>query len=260
MQAIRIIATAYVAVLLLVIFGQPALPHFKGLSVSSTPAVLRVGFEPVMGDIKVFEKLIKAGKLSDAIFHATQELHHAETTMGPEHPQVTRMLEDLARIYDLGDYHAEAEDLYRRALAIKEKTFGIYEDPSVAETLTALAWLYSQQGRGDEAEPFCRRALAIREKAPGVEASAVAHTLNVCAIILWIKGSSGEAELLLKRSVDIYEKASNELAVGAALHSLGVVIDIQLRYTEAEALYGRSLAIIEKRLGPEHRESGRHFA
>ena len=62
--------------------------------------------------------------------------------------------------------YAEAEPLYKRALAIREKALGP-DHPDVAKALNNLAVLYQKQGRYAEAEPLYKRALAIREKALG---------------------------------------------------------------------------------------------
>ncbi len=73
-----------------------------------------------------------------------------------------------AELYrDQGKY-AEAEPLYRRALAIDEKALGP-EHPDVGQSLNNLAEGYHSQGRYAEAEPLYKRALAIFEKALGPE-------------------------------------------------------------------------------------------
>src|SRR5271165_1887548 len=61
---------------------------------------------------------------------------------------------------------AEAEPLFRRALAIDEKIFGP-EHPDVATSLNNLGELYQAQGQYAKAEPLFQRALAIREKVLG---------------------------------------------------------------------------------------------
>ena len=64
--------------------------------------------------------------------------------------------------------YGDAEPLYRRALAISEKTLGA-EHPDTATSLNNLAGLYRAQGRYGDAEPLVRRALAIAEKVLGAE-------------------------------------------------------------------------------------------
>jgi Flp pilus assembly protein TadD len=78
-------------------------------------------------------------------------------------PKATPIMNHLAAWLDNRAEHGEAEPLYRRALAIKEKSFGP-EHPEVATGLNNLALLLGATNRLAEAEPLLRRALAIDEK------------------------------------------------------------------------------------------------
>ena len=69
-------------------------------------------------------------------------------------------LNNLAGLYQAQGKYAEAEPLYQRALAIREKALGP-EHPDVANSLNNLAVLYRAQGKYAEAEPLYQRALAI---------------------------------------------------------------------------------------------------
>ena len=72
-------------------------------------------------------------------------------------------LNNLAELYrDQGRY-AEAEPLYKRSLAIREKALGP-DHPDVATALNNLAVLYEDQGRYADAEPLYKRSLAIQRK------------------------------------------------------------------------------------------------
>ena len=80
--------------------------------------------------------------------------------IGTENPEVATSLSNLALLYDAQGRYDEAEPLYRRALAIQEKTLDP-NDPFVAISLTNLGHLYRIQGRYSEAEPLYKRSLAI---------------------------------------------------------------------------------------------------
>ncbi len=71
---------------------------------------------------------------------------------------------DEARLYYQKGEYAEAERLYRRSLAIREKALGP-DHPEVATSLDNLAELYQAQGKYAEAEPLLQRSLAIRKGA-----------------------------------------------------------------------------------------------
>jgi tetratricopeptide (TPR) repeat protein len=88
--------------------------------------------------------------------------------LGPEHPDTAQTLNNLANLYRKQGKDDEAEALYQRALAIREKVLGP-EYTSTASTLNNLGFLYSERGKYDEAEPLYQRALAIYEKVLGPE-------------------------------------------------------------------------------------------
>jgi len=71
-----------------------------------------------------------------------------------------RLLNDLGLFLATKAQHAEAEPLYRRALAIDEASFGP-EHPDVAHDLNNLARLLEDTNRLGEAEPLMRRVLVI---------------------------------------------------------------------------------------------------
>ena len=75
-------------------------------------------------------------------------------------------LNNLALLYHAQGRYAEAEPLYQRALAIREKVLGP-EHPHVATSLENYAALLKKMGRGAEAEPLEARARAIRARHAG---------------------------------------------------------------------------------------------
>jgi len=149
--------------------------------------------------------------------------------------------------------YAEAEPLYRRALAICEKALGP-QHPDTATCLNNLAVLYRKQGRYPEADPLYRRALAISEEALGPEHPDTANSLNNLAALYDDQGRSSEAEPLYRRALAIRERAlgPQHPDTATSLNDLALFYHNQGRYPEAEPLYRRALAIRETALGPEH--------
>ena len=72
-------------------------------------------------------------------------------------------LNNLAGLYYTQGRYAEAEPLYKRALAIREKTLGP-DHPDVANSLNNLAGLYQDQRRYADAESLYKRTLAVRQE------------------------------------------------------------------------------------------------
>ena len=85
--------------------------------------------------------------------------------LGPDHPDTASSLNNLAGLYRAQGRYAEAEPLYRRALAIREAVLGP-DHPDTASSLNNLAGLFRAQGRYGEAEPLLRRAEAAATKLP----------------------------------------------------------------------------------------------
>ncbi len=163
------------------------------------------------------------------------------------------MLHNLATVYaDEGKY-ADAEPLYQRALAIREKTQG-RNHPDVTDSLNNLANLFVNQGKYVEAEALLKRSLIIKEAAYGKEHPAVAIVRYNLGRLHRATGKNAEAELLYKRSLTIRETVHGKEHpdVAASLSTLANLYVAEGNYADAEPLYRRSLAIMEKAHGNEH--------
>ena len=168
-------------------------------------------------------------------------------------PEAGRLLNQIGYYLDDRAQYAEAEPLYKRAIAIGEQTLGS-EHPDLATRLNNLAAHYWKQGRYDEAEPLQQRALAIDEKALGPDHPDVAIDLNVLALLYQAEGRYAEAEPLQQRALTISEKTlgPDHPTVATRLNNLAELYRNQGKYAEAEPLLKRAIAIGEKTLGPEH--------
>jgi tetratricopeptide (TPR) repeat protein len=102
--------------------------------------------------------------------------------------------------------YAEAELLFRQALAICRKVLG-EEHPLTAQGYNNLAFNLNQQGKYVEAEPLYRKALAIRVKALGAEHPFTAASYTNLGSSLLLQGRYAEAEPLCRAAV-----ASQEVA------------------------------------------------
>jgi tetratricopeptide (TPR) repeat protein len=96
--------------------------------------------------------------------------------------------------------YADAEPLYKRSLAIREKALGS-DHLDVAQSLNNLAELYQAQGRYADAELLHKRALAIREKALGPDHPDVAVSLNNLAELYQAQGRYADALPIVKKTI-----------------------------------------------------------
>jgi CHAT domain-containing protein/tetratricopeptide (TPR) repeat protein len=147
---------------------------------------------------------------------------------------------------------AEAEPLYRRALAIDQKAYGD-ENPHVAINLNNLGLMYTQEAHYAEAEPLFKQALAIDQKS-GINSSAIATDIHNLAALYELEGHQSQSEDLYKRALTIYEKqlGPEHPNVADTLGRLSQLYSDQGLYGDAEPPLKRSLAIYQKVFGQEN--------
>lgn len=111
-------------------------------------------------------------------------------------------LSNMAERYQEEERFEEAEQAYKKSLAIAEET-DTSDNADVSYSLDRLAELYKMHGRYKEAEPLLKRALSIRRKAYGDKNLFVAETLKKLSELYSLQGKSKEAQVLLREAVAI---------------------------------------------------------
>ncbi len=192
--------------------------------------------------------LLELARYSDAEPHLREALKLAaqpgEEAMGSNN--LAELLRNTNRI-------AEAEPLFRRALAINERSYGP-DHANVATNLNNLAELLRNTNRIAEAEPLFRRALAINERSRGPDQAEFAADLNNLALLLEATGRTAHAEPLFRRALAIAEPSTGpgHPLVANCLNNLAAMFQATNRVVEAEPLYRRALAIDEQSYGSDH--------
>ena len=92
---------------------------------------------------------------------------------GPEHPEVATVLVSLAKVRQALGKHDAAERVWRRVLAVRERTLPA-GDPALLQALDGLADALAAQGKLAPACELRERALAARVTALGADNPAVA--------------------------------------------------------------------------------------
>lgn len=197
----------------------------------------------------------RRGDLDAAIATGMQAVDAASAALGPESPNVATLASNVARMCDAALRRAEAEKLYSRALAIREKALGP-DHLDVASALNNLAGVLRDEGKLAEALPLYTRALAIREQALGPEHLEVAASLNNLGAAYRALGRYDEAEPLYVRSLQIRERmlGADNPEVATSLNNLAALHDARGDLEGAEPLYRLSLKIRE-RLDPQSLET-----
>ena len=208
-------------------------------------------------------------KEAEAVFRRVMTAR--EKVLGPEHPDTAISLNNVANaLFEQAKQDdqsgpparrargggrdfaqaSETETLYRRALAVQEKTLG-ESHPSTAATLNNLAVLLAGRGRYAEAEPMHLRALSIAEKSLGPAHLDTASMMTTLAITYDRQGKSAQAEEAYAKAVATARQARvprnlliNASSMAYSMARRGRIRDALPYYREAvdalEALYSQS--------------------
>jgi CHAT domain-containing protein/tetratricopeptide (TPR) repeat protein len=234
---------------------------FRRRAAVAVLAALLVGFASApaaaQADLQAIDRRMSQyaakGNYAAALIEAKKLEAAVKARFGSDHENYIAILNNLAFLHAALGQYDEAEDLYKRALAWREKNAGADSLP-VAKTLDTLAKMYVDQSRLGEAEPLMRRALAIAEKALPSTDPYVSKLLNDLAVVVEQQGKYVEAEGYYKRAIANLElvKGANNIEVARAVGNLAVTYQHLGRYEEAVELHRRALPILEKSLGQNH--------
>ena len=187
--------------------------------------------------------------------HWTAALKEAEK-FGKQDPRLATSLNNLALLYRAQGKYAQAEPLYKRSLAIREKALGP-EHPDLALNLNYLALLYETQGKYAEAEPLYKRSLAIKEKALGPEHPNLAAMLGNYAIFLRKMDRDAEAEELEARARMILGRRSTFGFIRENGHWLWMLVLVPVFWWFWRTRIKRKKLYAEKKQSPEQIEPPR---
>jgi tetratricopeptide (TPR) repeat protein len=106
----------------------------------------------------------KAGRGTAAEPYYLRALQIYESQLGPEHPDVASVLNNLGVFYTNEKRFTEAEQVHLRALAIREKVFPA-SHPDIAQSKCNLAVVYHSRGDYERASELYRASLQAWEEA-----------------------------------------------------------------------------------------------
>jgi tetratricopeptide (TPR) repeat protein len=229
---------------------------------------LRVALDPQPEVYRLDEQvsqLAKARKYGEAMVTAQRALALGEQLFGPDDPYVAALRVQLGSLYGPLGRAAEAERLYTRALAVLESALSP-DDLYVADSLGGLADIYGWRSDFDDAIPLYQRALDIREKALGanhpdvrdlfttlVDSRRDAIVFNSMRIsTLLSDGRYAEAEPLYKRVLALVEKADGSNA------RIELAIDNLMKSLVAHARYAEAEPLMRRGLAIAEKEYKAH--
>jgi serine/threonine-protein kinase len=197
--------------------------------------------------------LTSQGRYPEAWELLTRAIALRQKVLGPEHPEVSASLNNLAVVaWWMGRYE-EAWQRMASARALKEKALGP-EHPEVMVSVMNEGGTLTDLGRFQEALQRYERALSLQEKLLGPEHPDAIRTLGNISFSLVGLGRYEEAREKAERTLALNEKVlgPEHLDLAYTLTTLGMALSELGRHDEALARHTRALAIRQKRLGPGH--------
>lgn len=128
-----------------------------------------------------------------------------ESVLGPEHPDVATSLDMLAISLYKNKHYAEAEKLFRRALAIYKRFPEAPEE--LAISYEWLAWVYDDQKQWRKALTHWHDALLIHKRCRVNDSLEVSRNLSIYADLLRVTGRKVRARATLRRAAAMRAKA-----------------------------------------------------
>ncbi len=180
-------------------------------------------------DVRTWEVWTPLAAHAEAVSRSADEAGIAEPT--------SRLMDRLALYWQARGQFRVAEPLFRRALAIAERSYGPHH-PTVAIDLNNLAQLLKATNRLDQAEPLYRRALLIAEHSYGPDHPEVARYLNNLAQLLQATNRLDQAEPLIRRAllIDEHSYGPDHPTVAIRLNNLVTLLYGTNRLDQAEPL------------------------
>jgi tetratricopeptide (TPR) repeat protein len=157
----------------------------------------------------------------------------------------------LAQLFEKEGRSFEAEEAYKRVLAMQERAAGPehpYRAASLLGSIVPLVALYRTEGRLSELEPILQEALALQERVLGPDHVKIADTLLELANMYQDEEKYADAEPLYRRAITIQEKSYGPDAP-ALLRALNPYAELLRKLDEpdkAEAVAARAAALRQK--------------
>ena len=147
---------------------------------------------------------LETGNDAEAEEFLRKALEIGDRTVGPDHPDMILLLNDLTRIYLKQSAYASAEPLLLRLLEMKRSKGE--DHPEAATVMASLATVRQALGRHESAEQLWRRVLEIRERTLAPNHFAIATALEHFGEACSARGKIREALAAFQRAHTIRER------------------------------------------------------
>jgi tetratricopeptide (TPR) repeat protein/tRNA A-37 threonylcarbamoyl transferase component Bud32 len=220
-------------------------------------AVERLGQERFPGiaadlHLRLGGLLLMRGRLDEADSEYSRGLELARKFHGPHGLRTSNFVSGLGRVRTRQHRPAEALELHRQALEMRERIWGP-EHPSLALNLNNVAIELLALGKREEAVATWRRSLALLEATRPANHPSFAAPLTNLASVQRSLGQLDDARRNLERALAIFEqsKGKDHPHTASALTELGMVAHDSQRLDEARAFLQEALQRVQRALGPD---------
>ena len=192
-----------------------------------------------------YQALYAKGDYAGALIVARKLESTVRAIGGTQHPNYPLVLEFVGNSLSGQGSYAEAEQVHRRVLSLREGLYGVGSAQSGDSHLN-IGNAVLRQGRYAEAENYYQRALQIQHRTPGTETSpSAADIMENISVAQEAQGRYQSAEKLLNRVLTINEArlGADHAKVGDTMGKLASLQQKSGRIREAEALFKRALQI-----------------
>ncbi|MBK9981601.1 MAG: tetratricopeptide repeat protein [Saprospiraceae bacterium] len=203
--------------------------------------------------LTIANDLRKSGKNTEALPVAQEAADISKQKWGENNVTYASSLHRLASIYSGLKEIDHAEELYLKALELREKLLGKW-NADYAASLNNLATLYGKKGDYSKAELLFKQLIEIDAKILGKEHPDYVSSLNSLGYLYWVKGDYGKAESLYLEAKEIRGETLGKEHPDyiASLDNLASAYFYNGDYLKAEPVYLEALEIKAKTLGKEH--------
>ena len=212
-------------------------------------------------DTSVYLKLVgwagtsyfNAGNYEKAEPLMEEALSITRENFGPDHPDYTIRLNNLAQLYQEMGCFEQAELMMKEVLQVDIKNVG-GDNHDYAIDLNNLAQLYQQMGRLEQAEPLMQEALRINKEKLGEDHPSYAINLNNLGMLYNAMGCYEEAEPLVKEALRIDKEkfGQDHDSYARDVNNLAHIYKAMGRLKQAEPLIQEALSIDREYLGEDH--------
>jgi tetratricopeptide (TPR) repeat protein len=197
---------------------------------------------------QVYQRL---GHFDDAQEALEASINLLERHSEGDHPKIARTLNDLAVVATMHGEYPQAEKLYRKSIAMRQR-LGLEEE--LIKPRNNLAMVLMVRGELAEAEAIYREGLRRRRALHDPRHPNIAQSLRSLATVLYQGGHFDDAEPLLYEALDIRTEVygRDSTAVASVLTALARLAHAQGDLDAADSLYVEALDTLRRRLGDDH--------